>query len=162
LARTLDAETRLLEAPHDHRDELRLWLRLLTCSTLVETSIRRRLRDRFETTLPRFDVLAQLERSPQGMTLSELSRRLMVSNGNITGLVERLVEDGLLTRTPLPEDRRVQMVALTPRGRADFSEMAEAHAGWISDMFQGLTPEDITLLLGLLKKLKGSLSESVQ
>src|SRR6201996_9865057 len=112
----LDAETKVLEAPHGHKDELRLWLRLLTCTTLVETEIRRRLRDQFDVTLPRFDLMAQLERAPQGMTLGEVSRRMMVSNGNVTGLVDRLVDSGHLERGQLASDRRVQMIKLTPAG----------------------------------------------
>jgi len=152
----LDAETKVHESPHDHKQELRLWLRLLTCTTLVETEVRRRLREQFDTTLPRFDLLAQLERAPKGMTLGEVSRRMMVSNGNITGLVERLVESGHLERWPLPTDRRVQVIALTAAGRADFARMAEAHEGWIAEMFEGLSPKDVSMLLKLLERLKAS------
>jgi DNA-binding MarR family transcriptional regulator len=94
----LDHETKAAETPHDHREELRLWLRLLTCTTLVEGEVRRRLRDRFGVTLPRFDLMAQLDKAPDGMTLSDVSKRMMVSNGNLTGLVERLVESGHLDR----------------------------------------------------------------
>ncbi len=90
----LDAETKAAERPGDHKDELRLWLRLLSCTTLIEREIRRRLREQFHTTLPRFDLMAQLDKMPDGMSLGELSQRLMVSNGNITGLVDRLVEGG--------------------------------------------------------------------
>ena len=152
----LDAETKAFEAPHDHKNELRLWLRLLTCTNLLEGEIRRRLREEFATTLPRFDLLAQLERAPQGMTLGEVSRRMMVSNGNITGLVERLVESGHLDRWPLPTDRRVQVIALTAEGRAEFERMARAHEDWIAEMFAGLEPGEIDTLLGLLGRLKGS------
>ena len=96
----LDAETKVIERPDDHKTELRLWLRLLTCTTLIENEVRRRLRDQFGITLPRFDLLAQLDRAPNGMTLGELSQRMMVSNGNITGLVDRLCEQGLILRRP--------------------------------------------------------------
>ena len=99
----LDAETKVAERPDDHKTELRLWLRLLTCTTLIENEVRRRLRDKFDITLPRFDLLAQLDRAPNGMTLGELSQRMMVSNGNITGLVERLAEQGLIRRKPSAE-----------------------------------------------------------
>ena len=150
----LDAETKAFEAPHDHKQELRLWLRLLTCTTLVESDIRRRLREQFDTTLPRFDLLAQLERAPDGMTLGEVSKRMMVSNGNITGLVERLVESGHLTRWPLPTDRRVQVIALTEAGREEFSRMAKAHEEWIAQMFEGVSAADVDRLLELLHKLK--------
>ena len=92
----LDAETKVAERPHDHKDELRLWLRLFTCKEVIEGEVRRRLRDAFDVTLPRFDLMAQLYRAPKPMTLGELSQRMMVSNGNVTGLVDRLVEQGLL------------------------------------------------------------------
>ena len=88
----LDSETKAVELPHEHGDELRLWLRLLTCTTLIEGEVRGRLRERFDVTLPRFDLMAQLDKVPEGMTLSDVSKRMMVSNGNVTGLVERLVE----------------------------------------------------------------------
>src|SRR3981081_3531411 len=103
----LDSETKAVELPEDHGNELRLWLRLLTCTTLIEAEVRSRLRDRFDVTLPRFDLLAQLERAPEGLTLGGLARRMMVSNGNVTGLVERLAETGHIVRVPHSTDRRV-------------------------------------------------------
>src|ERR1700741_4680796 len=106
----LDAETKVAERPGDHEAELRLWLRLLTCSTLSEGEIRRRLREVFGVTLPRFDLMAQLDKAPGGMTLGELSQRMMVSNGNVTGLSERLVGLGVLDRRQSRSDRRVQIV----------------------------------------------------
>jgi DNA-binding MarR family transcriptional regulator len=154
----LDAETKVLEAPHGHKDELRLWLRLLTCTTLVETEIRRRLREQFDVTLPRFDLMAQLERAPDGMTLGDLSKRMMVSNGNVTGLVDRLVESGHLERFALPTDRRVQVVKLTLSGRTAFAAMASAHEDWIAELFAGLSERDIGGLLKSLGKLKASVS----
>ena len=152
----LDAETRAAERPEDHKDELRLWLRLLTCTTLVESEVRHRLRDGFALTLPRFDLMAQLERAPEGLTLGELSRRLMVSNGNVTGLVERLVEDGQLVRLPYPPDRRVVLVRLTEAGRAAFARMARAHAAWIGALLAGLSADELRQLLLLLGRLKQS------
>ncbi len=101
----LDAETKVSERPADHEAELRLWLRLLTCTTLIEGEIRSRLRDTFDVTLPRFDLMAQLDKAANGMTLGELSQRMMVSNGNVTGLVDRLVEQKLIERRPSPTDR---------------------------------------------------------
>src|SRR5690606_20131530 len=92
----LDAETKVAERPADHEAELRLWLRLLTCTRLIEDEVRSRLRDAFDVTLPRFDLMAQLDKAPNGMTLGELSQRMMVSNGNVTGLVERLAQQGLI------------------------------------------------------------------
>src|ERR1700733_6133959 len=103
VALPLDAETKVIERPSDHKSELRLWLRLFSCKMLIESEIRRRLRDNFDITLPRFDLMAQLDKAPTGMKLGELSQRLMVSNGNITGLVDRLVTQGLLDRQPAAE-----------------------------------------------------------
>ena len=153
---TLDAETKAAEHPDSHRDELRLWLRLLTCTNLIEGEIRRRLRERFDVTLPRFDLLAQLDRAPGGMTLSDLSRRMMVSNGNLTALVERLAASGHLDRQTAPHDRRAQVIRLTRDGRAAFRAMAAEHEGWISNLLGDLTPADVTGLLALLAKAKTS------
>src|SRR6201981_4243537 len=104
----LDSETKAVELAEDHGDEIRLWLRLLTCTTLIEGEVRSRLRERFDVTLPRFDLMAQLDKVPDGMTLSDVSKRMMVSNGNVTGLVERLGEAGHLTRGPPAPAPRVQ------------------------------------------------------
>src|SRR6059058_2804617 len=131
----LDAETRVAERPDDHKAELRLWLRLFTCKTLIEGEVRRRLRENFGITLPRFDLMAQLDRAAKGMTLGELSQRMMVSNGNVTGLVDRLVEQRLIERRPAPNDRRAQIVSLTAEGRRFFRAMARANGEWIGDLF---------------------------
>lgn len=152
----LDAETKVAERPDDHKAELRLWLRLLTCTTMIETEIRRRLRANFDSTLPRFDLLAQLDKNAAGMTLGELSSRMMVSNGNLTGLVERLVEQGLIDRRPSPRDRRAQIVTLTAEGRRAFRAMARVHGDWIAEMFAGLETSDIDGLMLLLGKTKSS------
>src|SRR5437667_10369999 len=112
--------------PDRHREELRLWLRLLTCTTLIEEEVRKRLRKRFDTTLPRFDLMAQLDRAARGMTLSDLSKRMMVSNGNVTGLVDRLVELGHVFRRTSDSDRRSQIVSLTTQGQAVVRTMAAA------------------------------------
>jgi DNA-binding MarR family transcriptional regulator len=157
----LDAETRLDERPDDHKDELRLWLRLLTCTTLIDSEVRRRLRVHFGITLPRFDLMAQLERAPEGLTLGELSRRLMVSNGNVTGLVERLVESGHVQRVPHPVDRRAAQVRLTEAGRDAFAVMARAHAEWIAELFDDIVPEERQMLLRLLGRLKQSVRAAV-
>ena len=151
----IDAETRAHERPRDHKAELRLWLRLLTCTTLIEAEIRRRLRERFDTTLPRFDFMAQLDKAG-GLTLGEVSRRMMVSNGNVTGLAERLAAEGLIERRPAPKDRRAQHVSLTPAGRRLFARMAAAHANWIAELFADLAPDDIASLMTLLAKAKAS------
>jgi DNA-binding MarR family transcriptional regulator len=152
----LDAETKVAERPHDHKDELRLWLRLFTCKEVIESEVRRRLRDSFRVTLPRFDMMAQLDRTPNGMTLGELSQRMMVSNGNVTGLVDRLVEQGVVARRPSPHDRRSQLVSLTAQGRRFFRAMARANGDWIGEMFSDLSAADIETLLRLLAKTKAS------
>lgn len=152
----LDAETKVTERPGDHESELRLWLRLLTCTTLIEGEIRRRLRQEFDVTLPRFDLMAQLDKAPNGMTLGELSQRMMVSNGNVTGLSERLVSAGLLDRRQSPNDRRAQLVSLTPEGRRAFRAMARAHEGWIAEIFSELTSADVDALMRLLARTKAS------
>jgi len=157
----LDAETKVAERPHDHREELRLWLRLFTCKEVIESEVRRRLREEFAITLPRFDLLAQLDRAPKGMTLGELSQRMMVSNGNVTGLVDRLVEQGLIERRPSPNDRRAQLVSLTAAGRRFFRGMARANGDWIGDMFADLSREDIATLLRLLAKTKASARKAI-
>ena len=157
----LDAETKVSERPADHEAELRLWLRLLTCTTLIEGEVRRRLRDAFDVTLPRFDLLAQLDKAPNGMTLGELSQRMMVSNGNVTGLAERLVEQGLLDRRASANDRRAQIVSLTAEGRRVFRTMARTHEDWIAKLFAGLTTDETETLMTLLAKTKASARKAV-
>ena len=157
----LDAETKVAERPDDHKTELRLWLRLLTCTTLIENEVRRRLRDQFDITLPRFDLLAQLDRTPDGMTLGELSQRMMVSNGNITGLVDRLVGQGLIRRRPAPNDRRVQIVSLTAEGRRFFRAMARENAKWVGEIFADLSQDDVKALMPVLAKTKASARKAV-
>lgn len=155
----LDAETKVIERPHDHKDELRLWLRFLSCNVLIEGNIRRRLRDKFDMTLPRFDLLAQLEKASAGMKLGELSRRLMVSNGNVTGLVERLVAQGLVDRQVAANDRRSHLVKLTAEGRRTFRAMAAAHEIWIAEIFGDLAAGERAALMQLLAKVKASAAE---
>jgi DNA-binding MarR family transcriptional regulator len=150
----LDAETKIAEAPGDHKAELRLWLRLLATNTLIETEIRRRLRERFAVTLPRFDLMAQLERKPHGMTLGELSQRMMVTNGNVTGLVDRLLAEEIISRKQHKSDRRSHIVSLTEKGRRQFARMAKEHENWIARMFGGLSAGDSEALTKLLGKLK--------
>jgi DNA-binding MarR family transcriptional regulator len=152
----LDAETKVAERPADHEAELRLWLRLLTCVTLIEGEIRGRLRDTFDVTLPRFDLMAQLDKAPGGMTLGELSQRMMVSAGNVTGLAERLETLGMLERRAAPNDRRAQIVSLTADGRRAFRAMARTHESWIAEIFADLTADEIETLMMLLAKTKTS------
>jgi len=140
----------------DDRLQLRLWLRLLTCADLIEDQVRGRLRTSFATSLPRFDVLAQLDRSPQGLAMGALSSRLMVSNGNVTGLVEAMARDGLVERRANPADGRSALISASAAGRELFARMAPAHQGWIDGMMAGMTRAEMVLALELLGKLKQS------
>ena len=152
----IDFRDKLGGAPHSKRS-LRLWLRLLSCTMIVEKRIRARLDADFGTTLPRFDVLAALERHPGGMTMGQLSRAMMVSNGNVTAVVNRLLEDGWIARTSDKADRRVATVRLTAKGRHAFVKMAKTHEQWIDHMFAGLSDERIDELTGLLSELRVSI-----
>jgi DNA-binding MarR family transcriptional regulator len=138
----------------DPRARLRLWLRLLASTTVMERAVRRRLRTEFAVSLPRFDVLAALERAPDGLTMGELSRRLMVSNGNATVLVSGLESDGMVRRTVSAEDRRSVTVTLTDLGRAAFAGMAEAHAGWVDELLGGLGDDEVEQLSELLHRAR--------
>ena len=142
---------------------LRLWLRLLKCSNTIESRVRARLREEFETTLPRFDMLAQLDAvGDAGLTMGELSRRLMVTNGNLTGLTERLVKERLVTRNALPHDRRSQRVRLTSSGRKAWEKMAESHRAWIETMFAGVKDGDVEQLYKLVGRLRDSVQGSAK
>lgn len=149
-----DQETRLHEDDHH---SVKLWLRLLTCSSLIESRIRGALREEFDTTLPRFDFMAQLERAPDGLTMGELSRRMMVSGGNVSGLAAQLVKEGLVDRRPVPNNRRTFLVKLTPRGRRLFTTMAEQHEQWVIQILGHLEAEEVDQLMSLLKRVKEGL-----
>jgi len=138
----------------EHPEALRLWLRLLTCTQLIEKQVRAELRERFDTTLPRFDLMAQLERSQDGLKMKELSRRMMVTGGNITGITDQLVSEGLVERLPVAGDRRAFRVRLTARGRKTFADMAHQHEGWIVEAFGGLSANELDALHQLLGKVK--------
>ena len=133
-------------------------MRLLTCTMLIEGRIRARLRDRFDTTLPRFDLMAQLERNPDGLRMGELSRRLMVTGGNVTGITAALVAEGLVERRAIAGDRRAHLVRLTPAGKRAFDAMAAEHEGWVEAMVGGLAAADRERLQALLGKLKTTIS----
>jgi DNA-binding MarR family transcriptional regulator len=124
----------------DDHQAVKLWLRLLSCSTQIEQEIRSRLRQRFATTLPRFDYLAQLERHPDGLRMNVLTRYLMVTGGNVTALTDQLVAEGWVSRTTDPDDRRSLIVKLTRLGRARFLSMASEHETWLLDMLSGFDP----------------------
>jgi DNA-binding MarR family transcriptional regulator len=132
-------------------------LRLLTVSRLIEAELRERLRVEFDTTLPRFDVLAALHRSRDGLKMSELSSVLRVSNGNITGIVDRLVADGQLVRVPVEGDRRAMLVRLTPRGEEDFLAMAAVHESWVNDLLDAVTADEATALITRLQAVRDRL-----
>ncbi|MBA3449195.1 MAG: MarR family transcriptional regulator [Pseudaminobacter sp.] len=138
------------------RQRLRLWLRLLKATKLVEATVRENLRVQFDTTLPRFDVLAALYRFEEGLKMSALSAALRVSNGNVTGIVERLVADGLVLRVPVKGDKRATLVRLTVKGRDEFAGMAAAHAGWVGSILEDLSPEACEQMIGILETVGGS------
>lgn len=153
----MDIEAR---AHTEHAAALRLWLRLLTCTQLVEREVRAALRAQFDTTLPRFDLMAQLERAPSGLKMNELSRRMMVTGGNVTGITDQLVTEGLVERLAVPGDRRAFLVRLTAAGHASFAEMARAHEGWIVQAFGDLSDKDMATLHKLLGRIKDTTSST--
>ena len=153
----MDLEAR---AHAEHPEELRLWLRLLTCTQLIEKQIRGQLREQWATTLPRFDLMAQLERAPEGLRMNELSRRLMVTGGNVTGVTDQLEAEGLVERTEVEGDRRAFLVRLTPKGRRQFNARAEAHEAWIVDAFAALSADEVGTLHALLGKVKEHFQET--
>jgi DNA-binding MarR family transcriptional regulator len=158
------AARRARTVPNQH-ESLRVWLRLLTCSNLVEGRVRSQLREEFDITLPRFDVLAQLDAAARddvhGLTMSELSRRLMVTNGNLTGLIERLVQEGLVSRAASATDRRTQIVRLSAAGRRALHAMAPQHERWIDEMLAELSAGERAQLYALLGKLRDSIRHSI-
>lgn len=154
----VDLETRLAE---DHHQAIKLWLRLLACTNLITGEIRSRLREEFDTTLPRFDLLAQLERHPEGLKMGELSKRMMVTGGNVTGITDQLEREGLVARVVDPGDRRSFMVKLTAKGHQSFQEMAKVHEGWVIDFFSGLSNNEKDSLYKLLTKLKTHVNQEV-
>ena len=137
-----------------HPEALRLWLRLLTCTQLVEKQVRSNLREQFDTTLPRFDLMAQLQRHPNGLKMNELSRRMMVTGGNVTGITDQLVAEGLVERLEVDGDRRAYHVRLTALGRKTFDDMARQHEEWIVSSFDVLTAKEVEALYKLLGKVK--------
>lgn len=157
----VDAETALAGTPPGHKDELRLWLRLLTLATLIEGEVRARLRRDFDTTLPRFDLMAALDRETGGMTLGGISRRMMVSNGNVTGLAARLEAEGLVERRARPGDRRAQLLRLTAKGRREFARQSSAHEAWIAELLGSVTGADRAALFRLLGRAKLSVQAAL-
>lgn len=138
---------------------LRLWLRMLDANRLIEGEVRENLRQSHDTTLPRFDVMAALFREAEGLKMSELSGRLRVSNGNVTGIVDRLVQEARVERIPVPGDRRAMQVRLTAKGRADFKQMAEVHEGWINDILGGVTATEAEAFAETLRQIADRLDQ---
>jgi DNA-binding MarR family transcriptional regulator len=144
----------------DNRAQVRLWLRLLACTSLIGTELRRQFREEFDFTMPRFDVLAQLDREPGGLVLGELPKRLMVSAGNLTPIVDRLVDDGYVTRTPSPLDRRVQIICMTVEGRKAFRRMAKKHGLWLASLLAEFPKERLDGLVRELDHLKSAVKNA--
>ena len=138
----------------DHHASLRLWLRLLSCTTRVEDTIRQRLREQFGITLPRFDLMAQLEREPEGLAMGEVSRRMMVTGGNVTSIVDQLEREQLVQRLAVPGDRRSYRLTLTEAGRSTFATMAQAHQAWVRELLSPLSAKEQGQLAALLGTLK--------
>ena len=153
--RALDLETRLTD---DHHQSLKLWLRMLSCTVRIENDVRARLRSEFGVTLPRFDLMAQLERHPQGLRMGELSKRMMVTGGNITGITDQLEDEKLVARVPDPNDRRAYSVKLTAAGKRTFARMAAVHEGWIAELLSGVSAQDKDKLIQLLSQMKQQLN----
>ena len=158
-ASAVDLESRVVDADHQ---ALKLWLRLLACTTRIENTVRQRLRSEFGTTLPRFDCLAQLARCESGLTMGELSARLMVTGGNVTGIVDQLEAEGLAVRAAHPDDRRAVAVRLTPQGARLFRRMAATHERWIVELLAGWSPAEQASLQSLLGGLKRSWSRPME
>ncbi len=147
-------DARLTDETHE---SLRLWLRLLTCSHLIENHVRKALGKQFKTTLPRFDLMAQLERFPDGLQMGELSRRMLVTGGNVTGIVDQLEGAGLIVRTADPADRRAYLIKLTKEGRRIFGQMAVEHESWIVNLFSGIPKREQRVLSESLSHLRTQL-----
>ena len=148
-----------MKVPADH-ESLRLWLRLFTCTTLIARSIGSALKREFGSSLPRFDLLAQLERAPKGLRMGELSERILTTGGNVTWLVRALEAEGLVTRRVSASDKRAAVVRLTPIGKRAFASMAREHERWIVTMFSSLSPTKRRALHSLLGTLKEPLRPS--
>ena len=140
------------------RQRLRLWLQMLKAVRYVENDLRERLRQGYDITLPRFDVLAALLAAPEGLRMTELSQQLMVSNGNVTGIVDRLVADGLAERETMESDRRAFRVRISERGAQLMREMTARHLEWINELFAGVTEADaargISIMLDIRHKAR--------
>ncbi len=149
-----------LSAEDHSKESLRTWLRILSCETVIEQRLRTLMRKNFSITLPQFDVLAELERAGEPLTMSQLSRELMVSNGNVTGVIDRLEKIGLAKRVRAEHDRRIQNIELTPKGKKAFNEMATHHERWLADLLSQLSLEQMDDLQDLLLKARQSVADA--
>ena len=136
----------------DAKTRLRLWLKLLKASRQIEGELRDNFRVEFQTTLPRFDVMAALYRYPKGLLMNELSEALKVSNGNVTGIVDRLVNDALVNRSPVPGDRRALRVKLNAAGKKEFLKQAARHEGWVDSLLSDVSASDAQMMIHLIDK----------
>ncbi len=143
------------------KQSLRLWLRLLACESMLEQHIRTKLRQEFAITLPQFDVLAELDYMKKPLTMTELSTQLMVSNGNVTGVVDRLARDNYVKRLPSPADRRVQLIGLSEKGSDEFRKMAIQHERWIDNAFAEIDLEEIQQITHLLNRVGDKLKTKI-
>lgn len=155
----VDMETRLTQ---DHHQALKLWLRMLSTTVMIENEIRNRLRNEFDITLPRFDLMAQLERHPDGLRMGELSKRMMVTGGNITGITDQLEQENLVQRVADHKDRRAYSVKLTPAGRKAFKNMAQVHEAWVAELFAGLETDQKNQMITMLSCLKTHLKPQAE
>lgn len=140
------------------KESLRTWLRMLSCETLIEQRLRTLLRQNFSVTLPQFDVLSELERAGAPLTMSQLSKELMVSNGNVTGVIDRLEKTGYARRVRAEHDRRIQYIELTQKGKREFNKMAAQHERWLADLLSDLSRADMSRLQKLLLKARQSVA----
>lgn len=146
--------TGLAENVETRKTRLRLWLNILRTARSVENELREEMRISYDQTLPRFEILAVLERSESGLKMSALSDQLLVSNGNVTGIVQRLVQDGLVERRPVPGDKRSTLVRLTHKGEAVFAEIADRHEGWINELLGSVQPDAAHALIDSLATVR--------
>jgi DNA-binding MarR family transcriptional regulator len=133
---------------------------MLKVSRHIEAQLRENLRQSFDTTLPRFDVMAALNRYEEGLRMSALSGVLRVSNGNVTGIVDRLVSEGLVKRTPVPDDGRAFIVRLTARGKREFARQAQEHQGWVDELMQSISGKRAEHLVAEFGDLYDQISEA--
>jgi DNA-binding MarR family transcriptional regulator len=148
------------QAAEHSKESLRTWLRLLSCETVIERQLRTLLRQTYSVTLPQFDVLSELERAGDPLTMSQLSKELMVSNGNVTGVIDRLEKTDFVKRVRAEHDRRIQYIELTPKGRREFNRMASRHERWVAELLSDLSMTEMNQLQELLLKARESVSDA--